>query len=65
MASDKKYRFLLIQPFHIPGKSPYYTDREGLPKEKRLMNYDNVKHLLQDVAWDLDEGPENIRTNPR
>lgn len=55
--NEKKYRFLLIQPFQIPGKSKYYPSREGLPKEKRLMNYDNVKHLLADVEWDLDEGP--------
>jgi len=55
--SAKKYRFLLIQPFQIPGNSKYYLSREGLPKEKRLMNYDNVKHLLADVEWDLDEGP--------
>ena len=56
-ANEKKYRFLLIQPFQIPGNSKYYASREGLPKEKRLMNYDNIKHLLKDVEWDLDEGP--------
>ena len=55
--SEKKYRFLLIQPFQIPGKSKYYASREGLAKEERLMNYDNVKHLLADVEWELDEGP--------
>jgi hypothetical protein len=44
-----KFRFLLIQPFQIPGNSKYYASREGLPKEERLMNYDNVKHLLEDL----------------
>ncbi|MFH1488475.1 MAG: aspartate/glutamate racemase family protein, partial [Pseudomonadota bacterium] len=27
------------------------------PKDYRLMNYDSIKHLLEDVEWDLHEGP--------
>ena len=26
------------------------------PKEVRLMNYDNIKHLLKDFDWDLHNG---------
>jgi hypothetical protein len=26
------------------------------PKETRLMNYDNIKHLLDDIDWDLHNG---------
>jgi Asp/Glu/hydantoin racemase len=53
---DKKYRFLLIQPFHVPGGSPYYRSVEGLPKEKALMNYDMVKGSLEDVEWEFHPG---------
>jgi hypothetical protein len=31
-------------------------NRAGLPKEQRLMNYNNIDHLLEDVEWDLHEG---------
>jgi allantoin racemase len=54
---DKKFRFLLMQAFSLPPASKYlHRPIEG-PKEKRLMNYDNVKHLLADVEWDLHPGP--------
>lgn len=53
---DKKYRFLLVQPFHVPGGSPYYRSVEGLPKEEALMNYDMVKGSLEDVEWDFHAG---------
>ena len=53
---DKKYRFLLIQPFYVPGGSPYYRSVEGLPKEKALMNYDMVKGSLEDVEWEFHPG---------
>ena len=53
----KKFRFLLIQAFHLPQTSSYrHRTFEG-PKETRLMNYDNLKHLLEDVEWDLHRGP--------
>jgi allantoin racemase len=60
---EKKYRFLLIQPFHLPknsrcsGLPPTLISGEDVPKEQRLMNYENVKHLLEDVEWDYHPGP--------
>ena len=60
MAQEKKkYRFLLILPFHLTPNSPYTSVQisKDLPKEKILMNYQMVKHLLDDVDWDLDLGP--------
>ena len=53
----KPYRFLLIQAFHLPSGSPYLHRRFEGPKEARLMNFDNVKHLFEDVDWELDPGP--------
>ena len=53
----KKFRFLLIQAFHLPQTSPYLHRTVEGPKETRLMNYDNVKPLLDDVEWDLHRGP--------
>ncbi len=49
----KKYRFFFMQPFTLPGRP------KGLPKEETLRYYMylNVKHLLEDVEWDLHEGP--------
>lgn len=59
MSKEKKYRFLLLQPFRVPVSSPYgFPGRDpSRPKEQRLMDYNNVKHLLEDVEWDLHEGP--------
>lgn len=56
---EKKYRFLLMLPFHLPKDTPYGTvqQTQDLPKEQRLMNYGNIKHLLEDVDWDLHPGP--------
>ncbi len=48
---EKKYRFLLIQAFTLPSRP------HGLSKEKMIMNYNNVKHLLEDVDWDYSQGP--------
>ena len=54
---EKKFRFFLVQAFHLPPTSRYlHRPTEGT-KEKRLMNYDNVKHLLEDVEWELHPGP--------
>jgi allantoin racemase len=55
----KKYRFLLMMPFHLPKDSPYSDIQvmQDVPKEKKLMNYNNVKHLLEDIEWDLSPGP--------
>jgi Asp/Glu/hydantoin racemase len=54
--SEKKYRFFLVNAFSLPKDSPYLHRPVEGPKEVRLMNYDNVKHLLADVAWDLHPG---------
>lgn len=53
----KKFRFLLIQAFHLPQTSSYLHRTVEGPRETRLMNYDNLKHLLEDVEWDLHRGP--------
>lgn len=56
----KKYRFLFIQPFQLP-KGARHADKfhtPGLPKEKLLrMDYLNIRHLLEDVEWDIHGGP--------
>ncbi len=52
-----KYRFLLIQAFHLPEGSPHLHRPVTGPREQLLMNYDNVKHLLADVEWDMHPGP--------
>lgn len=52
-----KYRFLLIQAFHLPEGSPHLHRPASGPKERLLMNYENVRHLLADVEWDLHPGP--------
>ena len=55
----KKYRFALINAFVLPKDSPYIDEHhapiEG-PKESRIMNFDNVKHVLEDVEWDFNPG---------
>ncbi|KPK18773.1 MAG: hypothetical protein AMJ67_08290 [Betaproteobacteria bacterium SG8_41] len=58
MATDEKpYRFFFSQAFHLPEDSPYLHRPVKGTKEARLMNYDNVKHLLEDVEWVLHPGP--------
>jgi allantoin racemase len=52
----KKYRFLLISAFKMPANSRFLKPRTG-SKEERLMNYKNIKPLLEDVEWDQHEGP--------
>lgn len=52
-----KYRFLLIQAFHLPESSPYLHRPVHGAKEARLMNFENVGPLLEDVEWELDPGP--------
>ena len=53
----KKFRFLLIQAFSQPKGSEYLHRQVEGPKEVQLMNHENVKHLLEDVEWELDPGP--------
>jgi allantoin racemase len=58
LAEEKtKFRFLLIQAFHLPKTSQYLHRPVEGPKEARLMNHDSVKHLLEDVEWDVHPGP--------
>jgi len=52
----KKFRFLFIPAFRLPGHSRFSHVRTDLPKEQRLMNFEEIKHLLDDVEWDLHEG---------
>ncbi|HEX2825066.1 MAG TPA: aspartate/glutamate racemase family protein [Burkholderiales bacterium] len=53
----KRYRFLLIQAFHLPKESQYLHRAVDGAKEAMLMNFENVKPLLDDVEWDLHRGP--------
>ena len=53
----KRYRFLLIQAFHLPKDSQYLHRAVEGPKETVLMNFENVKPLLDDVEWDIHRGP--------
>ena len=54
---SNRYRFLLIQAFHLPKESQYLHRPVDGPKETMLMNFENVQHLLEDVEWELDRGP--------
>jgi allantoin racemase len=54
---SKRYRFLLIQAFHLPKESQYLHRAVDGPKESMLMNFENVKPLLEDVDWELHHGP--------
>ncbi|MDH3316141.1 MAG: aspartate/glutamate racemase family protein [Betaproteobacteria bacterium] len=56
-AAEKPYRFFFSQAFHLPEDSPYLHRPVSGTKEARLMNYENVKQLLEDVEWDLHPGP--------
>ncbi|MFC1906403.1 hypothetical protein ACFLV9_01015, partial [Chloroflexota bacterium] len=53
-----KYRFLLIRASAMASnnKSKEFYYRTDLPKEQRIMNYNDIKHLLEDVEWDLHPG---------
>ena len=54
---SKRYRFLLIQAFHLPSSSQYLHRAVEGAKESMLMNYETVKPLLEDVEWELHRGP--------
>ena len=53
----KKYRFLFVEAFTLPTNSRFMPPRPGLSEGQRLMNYESIKHLLEDVEWDKHEGP--------
>ena len=61
MPKEKKYRLFLMLPFHLTPETQYGTVQPSrdLPKEQQLMNYENVKYLLEDeqVEWTLNPGP--------
>jgi allantoin racemase len=50
--TEKKYRFCLIPPPRMPSQDKMLSQ----PKERRLSNYNSVKHLLADVDWELHAG---------
>jgi Asp/Glu/hydantoin racemase len=58
--SQKKYRFLFIQPFELPRGSRF-ADRyhsDALSKEQRMrMDHLDIGRLLEDVEWDFHGGP--------
>ncbi|MBT3350053.1 MAG: hypothetical protein HOC91_16065 [Nitrospinaceae bacterium] len=53
---NKRYNFLLVQPFHVPDDSRYYDRKMSGTKEESLMNYEMVKHHLDDVNWEFNKG---------
>lgn len=55
--TGNKYRFFLINAFHLPGDSAFLHRPVAGPKETRLMNYDFVAPHLADVDWELHAGP--------
>ena len=55
-AAPNKYRFLLIQAFQLPADSRFRHGVRSGTKEQQLMNYESVKHLLEDVDWDHHPG---------
>ena len=58
--SKKKYRFVLIQAFQLPADSPYRLHAAQGPIEKRIMNYEQIAPLLEDVDWDLHPGATSL-----
>lgn len=52
----KKYRFILIQAFQLPENSPYRLHAAQGAIGKRIMNYELIAPLLEDVEWDLHPG---------
>ena len=57
MRPDRRYRFLLIQPYFLPEHSKLQMRPAGGPKEVELMNYREVASLLANVEWELHPGP--------
>ena len=59
MTDDKsRYRFLLIEAFHLTATAKHTTRNFLGPKEETLMNYKILKPLLDTIEWDRDPGPE-------
>ena len=57
MLPDRRYRFLLIQPYFLPEHSKLQMRPAGGPKEVELINYREVAPLLANVEWELHPGP--------
>ena len=55
--TSAKYRFLLIHAFSMPATSQYLHRPVQGHKEQRLPNFEQVKHLLEGIEWDLHPGP--------
>jgi len=54
---SSKYRFLLVEAFHL-ANSAQHSPRSYLgPKEETLMNYQALAPLLADVDWERHPGP--------
>ena len=51
--ADQKFRFLLIQAFHLSGNTKYQLRPMQGDKESMLMNYRDFAPLLADVACAL------------
>ena len=59
MSNDKnRYRFLLIEAFHLKASAKHSTRNFLGPKEQTLMNYQTLKPLLDTIEWERDPGPE-------
>jgi allantoin racemase len=58
-----KFRFLLIQAFHLSGNTKYQLRPMQGTKESMLMNYADFAHLLEDVAWDVHPGATDPHGN--
>jgi allantoin racemase len=54
--ADKKYRFLLVNAFSTPSISQHLSNVGGA-SNRRLLYFDNIKHLLDDVEWETHPGP--------
>jgi len=59
---DETLSLLLIQAFHLPKDSRYLQRSVEGPKETVLMNFQNVKPLLEDVEWDIHRDRSRLTT---
>jgi hypothetical protein len=48
---QKNLDFYLCSHFRYPVTANIMLPGKGFPKKNRLMNYDNIRHLLEDVDW--------------
>jgi allantoin racemase len=55
--TSKKYRFLLIEAFHLAQSAQHRPRTYIGPKEETLMNYKVLAALLADVEWERHPGP--------